>query len=179
MAVRKVITIADERLYQPSENVEQFDNKLRDLVRDMFDTMYEEHGVGLAAVQIGIMQKVIVIDLENAGFVKAALINPEVVETSDDTDFNEEGCLSVPGVTANLSRPKWVKVAYQDVFGSPKELEGADLLARALLHEIDHTNGKVFIDQLNSDERKKVEIDIKDVKEGRLPKHYHKPPYRK
>lgn len=178
MAVRKIITIADPVLYKESEMVVKFDGELRELIRDMFDTMYEERGVGLAAIQIGIPKKVIIIDLENSGFLKGVFINPEVVFTSPDMDFGEEGCLSIPGVTANLSRPKFVRISYQNMFGEKHEVEGSDLLARALLHEIDHTKGKVFIDQLEVTEREKVEPEIQDVKKGRKPEHFRKPPYR-
>jgi peptide deformylase len=86
--------------------------------------------------------------------------------------------LSVPGVTANLDRPRHVRVSYQDIFGKFHEIEGSDLLARALLHEIDHTQGKIFVDQLISEERQKVENEIDDIKHGREPKNFKKPAYR-
>lgn len=178
MAVKKIITIANPILYKPSETVEKFDSSLRSLIRDMFDTMYEDNGVGLAAVQIGILKRVIVVDLEKAGHIKGAFINPEVVEASDDFDYGEEGCLSVPGVTANLKRPKWVKISYQNAFGEKLEIEGNDFMARALLHEIDHTLGKVFIDALEEKDRQEVEEDIEYIRQGKMPKHYRKPPYR-
>jgi peptide deformylase len=178
MAVKKVITISSPVLYRESEKIEKFDGELRDLVRDMFDTMYEEHGVGLAAVQIGVLKRVIVIDLENSGFIKGVFINPEVIYTSPETQFGEEGCLSVPGVTANLKRPKHVRVSYQNIFGEHLEVQGSDLLARALLHEIDHVNGKVFVDQLEVEERQHVENEIQEVKKGRRPENFRKPNYR-
>jgi len=178
MAVKKIITLADPVLFKPSETVLKFDGELRNLIRDMFDTMYDEHGVGLAAVQIGVLKRVIVIDLENAGFIKGVFVNPEVVYTSPERQFGEEGCLSIPGVTANLSRPQKVRISYQNMFGEKLEVEGSDLFARALLHEIDHVNGKVFIDQLEVEERKKVENEIQDVKKGRRPENFRKPNYR-
>ncbi|MDH4263703.1 MAG: peptide deformylase [Spirochaetia bacterium] len=178
MAIRKIITLADSVLYRESEKVDKFNSELRDLIRDMFDTMYDESGVGLAAVQIGVLKRVIIIDLEHSGFIKGVFINPEVVFTSSEMQFGEEGCLSVPGVTANLSRPKHIRVAYQNMFGERLEIEGSDLLARALLHEIDHINGKVFVDQLEFEERQKVENDIQEVKKGRRPEHFRKPNYR-
>jgi peptide deformylase len=178
MAVKKIITLANPVLYQVSEKIEKFDGNLRNLIRDMFDTMYEDHGVGLAAVQIGVLRRVIIIDLENSGFIKGVFINPEVVYASSEMQFGEEGCLSVPGVTANLKRPKHIKIAYQNMFGEQREAQGSDLLARALLHEIDHINGKVFVDQLEAEERQNIESEIQDVKNGRRPEHFRKPNYR-
>jgi len=178
MAAKKIVTISNPVLYTASQRVETFDAELRDLVRDMYDTMYEENGVGLAAVQIGILKRVIVIDLEKSGFIKGVFINPEVVDTSSEMDFGEEGCLSVPGVTANLDRPKYVTIKFQNIFGEYQQIEGHDLLARALLHEIDHINGKVFIDQLEASERAAVEEDIQSVKNDRPIKNFHKPAYR-
>ncbi|MDH4199707.1 MAG: peptide deformylase [Spirochaetia bacterium] len=178
MSVRKIITISNKILYQESEIVTKFDSKLRALIRDMFDTMHEEHGVGLAAVQIGVLTRAIVIDLEKSGFAKGTFINPEIIEQSDDMEENEEGCLSIPGVTANLKRPKSVKISYQNIFGDFETKEAEGLFARALCHEIDHINGKVFIDQLDDAERSKVEEDILEVKGGRMPLHFQKPAYR-
>ena len=102
----------------------------------------------------------------------------EMVFTSSETQFGEEGCLSVPGVTANLKRPKHIRIAYQNMFGEHLEVEGSDLLARALLHEIDHVNGKVFVDQLEAEERQHVESEIQEVKKGRRPENFRKPKYR-
>lgn len=178
MAIKKIRTLADPVLYKVSSKVEKFDGKIRNLIRDMYDTMYEEHGVGLAAVQIGVLKRVIIIDLENSGFIKGVFINPEVVYESPDFQFGEEGCLSVPGVTANLKRPKHVRISYQTMFGEIREVEGRDLLARALLHEIDHINGKVFVDQLEVEERQNVENEIQEVKKGRRPENFRKPNYR-
>jgi len=178
MALHKVRTIPDPVLYKPGETVTEFNAELRTLVHDMFETMYHEEGVGLAAPQIGISKRVIVIDLENAGFEKGAYINPEVIETSTEIQDGEEGCLSVPGLVADLKRPKRVKVQYQDVFGETRTVEGEDLFARALLHEIDHTLGKVFIDLLEPEIYKEAEKEIEEIKSGKRKSPIRKPAYR-
>jgi peptide deformylase len=100
VAVKPVLTIQDERLYKVSDPIKKFDRELRDLVRDMFDSMAAEGGVGLAAVQIGVLKRVLVIDLVEKGFIKGAFINPRLIEASDEMQDGEEGCLSVPGLSA-------------------------------------------------------------------------------
>lgn len=179
MAVLKIRTIPDPILYHKSKPVTEFDKKLRDLVRDMFDTMYSESGVGLAAVQVGILKRVIVIDLENAGHSKGVFINPELLESSSDTVRQEEGCLSVPGLSAELERPRWVKVKYFDIFGKEHIIEGENIMARALVHEMDHLKGEVFIDKLEEKVRISVESDIERIKKGKKPKKSSPPEYRK
>ncbi len=179
MAVLKIRTIPDPVLYKKSARVTEFDKKLRDLVRDLFDTMYAESGVGLAAVQVGILTAVIVIDLEKMGHQKGVFVNPELVEASKETVIQEEGCLSVPGLSANLERPRRVKVRYQDVFGNEKYLEGENIMARALVHEMDHLKGEVFIDKLTPEVRQTVEEDIERIKRGLAPRNSSEPEYRK
>ncbi|MCS6985792.1 MAG: peptide deformylase [Leptospiraceae bacterium] len=179
MAVRKILTIADPRLYQVSEPVTKFDRKLRDLARDLFDSMYAAGGVGLAAVQIGVLKRIMVIDLLKEGFYKAVFVNPVLIEKSQELQQGEEGCLSVPGLSLPLARPKWVKVAYQDLMGKEHTIEAEMLMARALLHEMDHLDGKVFVDQLEPDLRLSVEEDIALIKKGAEPRHYKVPPYRR
>ncbi|GAB4427990.1 MAG: peptide deformylase [Turneriella sp.] len=178
MAVKPVLTIQDERLYKVSDPVTKFDKGLRDLVRDMFDSMAAEGGVGLAAVQIGILKRVLVIDLVEKGFIKGAFINPRLLEASKDMQDGEEGCLSVPGLSAELKRPRWVKIGYQDMSGNEKVVEGEMLLARAFLHEMDHLDGKVFVDQLEPDIHKMLAGDVDRIRKGLPVEHPHEPRYR-
>ncbi|MDH5716450.1 MAG: peptide deformylase [Spirochaetia bacterium] len=179
MAVRKILTIPDNRLYKISVEVTEFDKKLRDQVRDMFDSMRSASGVGLAGVQIGILKRIMVIDLEEAGFIKGVFINPVIEEKSEETQEGEEGCLSVPGITAPLLRPKWIKLSYQNLAGKRGTIEAEMLFARAVLHEMDHMDGKVFIDLLEPDIKKSLKNDIELVKKGKLPSSYNEPEYRK
>lgn len=178
MAVREILTIQDERLYQVSQPVKKFDKTLRDLVRDMFESMAEQGGVGLAAVQIGVLKRVLVIDLVEKGFIKGPFINPHVIETSKEMQEGEEGCLSVPGLSAELKRPRWVKIGYQDLSGNEKVVEGEMLLARAFLHEMDHLDGKVFVDQLEPAIHKMLVGDIDRIKHGIPIEHATEPKYR-
>ncbi|MCX7633190.1 MAG: peptide deformylase [Turneriella sp.] len=179
MAVRPILTIKDERLYQVSEPVTKFDRNLRNLVRDMFDSMAAEGGVGLAAVQIGVLQRVIVIDLVEKGFIKGAFVNPRLLEASEELQDGEEGCLSVPGLSAQLKRPRWVKIGYQDLSGNEKTIEGEMLLARAFLHEMDHLDGKVFVDQLEPEIHRLLAGDIERIKQGLPVANPKVPEYRK
>lgn len=179
MAILKIRTIPDPVLYKKSKPITQFNKELRDLVRDMFDTMYEKNGVGLAAVQVGILKRVIVIDLESMGHSKGVFINPEIIEVSDDTVRQEEGCLSVPGLSAELNRPRWVKARYFDVFGKEHTIEGENIMARALVHEMDHLDGEVFIDKLEKDVLASVQTDIERIKKGKKAKISQPPSYRK
>lgn len=179
MAVRKILTIPDPRLYQVSEPVTKFDRPLRDLARDMFDSMYAAQGVGLAAVQIGVLQRILIIDLEDQGFLKGVFVNPRVLEQSSELQDGDEGCLSVPGLSVPLKRPRWVKVGYQDLTGTERTVEGEMLLARAFLHEMDHLDGKVFVDQLEPDMKLAVAKDIELIKAGKEPRERKIPAYRR
>lgn len=180
MAVRDILTIPHETLYKPSEEITIFNNDgLKELIRDMFDTMYNARGVGLAAVQIGILKRLMVIDLTEMGYAKGVFINPTIADQSKDNQLGEEGCLSVPGLAADLERPQWVRIQYFDLKGKKQTITGKDLMARALLHEMDHMDGKVFIDQLEPDIRKPLEKDIKRIKKGKLPKGAKIPEYRR
>lgn len=178
MAIRSVLTIQDKRLYQPSEPVERFDRELRDLVRDMFDSMAAEGGVGLAAVQIGVLRRVIVIDLAEKGFIKGAFVNPKLLEASAEMQEGEEGCLSVPGLSASLKRPNWVKIGYQDMSGNAKTVDAEMLLARAFLHEMDHLDGKVFVDQLEPRLHQLLAGDVDRIKRGLRVERPAEPRYR-
>ncbi len=152
MSVREVVLLGDPILRERAEPVELFDDELRDLVRDMFDTMYVAEGAGLAAPQVGVRRRVIVVEVaeeEGATPVRLALANPELVEQSDEIDRGSEGCLSVPGVSEIVARPARVTIEGLDPDGKPVQVEAEGLLARVLQHEVDHVNGVLFIDRLS------------------------------
>ncbi len=165
MAIRIILTIPDPVLYTSSLPVTSFGRDLRNLVRDMYDTMNKANGVGLAAVQAGVLQRVLIIDLEHQGFRKGVFINPVLLESSGE-QRSEEGCLSVPGLSVPLTRPKKVVVEYQNLSGRTERVEAENLFARALLHEMDHLDGKVFIDLLEPDLRLAHAEEIEKIKQG-------------
>lgn len=145
MAIRNIRNNIDDNflLRKHAKRVENINHKVLILLEDMVETMYKEEGVGLAAPQIGILRRLVVIDI-GTGLIK--LINPEIIE-QDGQLQGIEGCLSVPGVTGEVIRPQRVRISAQDETGAYIELEGSDLLARAICHEIDHLNGVLFIDK--------------------------------
>ncbi|CAI6023443.1 peptide deformylase [Cohnella sp. JJ-181] len=148
MAIRLIVKHPDDVLRERAQEVTKFNANLHKLLDDMADTMYDADGVGLAAPQVGISKRVIVVDAdEEHGLIE--LINPEVV-SSEGEQFGPEGCLSIPGLQGDVRRPLKVKVKGQDRHGNPVEFEGSELLARAFLHEIDHLNGVLFIDLAES-----------------------------
>ena len=140
MALREIRYKDDDVLYKECKEVKKFDNKLGILLDDMYDTMSKANGVGLAAPQIGILKRVVVIDI---GEGRIELINPQIIETSG-SQTGTEGCLSFPGIWGEVERPDYAKVKAFDRFGSEFVLEGEELLARAICHECDHLNGIVF-----------------------------------
>lgn len=152
MAIRKIRTIGDEILRKKCKPVKEITPRITDLIKDMFETMYEANGVGLAAPQVGILKQIVVIDVEDGN--QYVLINPEIIET-DGEQTGPEGCLSVPGKSGTVTRPNHVKVKAFDTDMQPFVLEGEELLARAICHECDHLSGELFVD--------KVEGEIEDV----------------
>ena len=158
MSVRDIIVLPDQRLRRPSEPVSSFGKDLRKLVDDMFETMYAAPGIGLAAIQIGVPQRVVTMDLAKKDEPKQpqVFINPEITWTSDDKAIAEEGCLSIPEYYEEVERPAAVKVKYLDVDGKPHEIEASGLLATCLQHEIDHINGVLFIDHISKLKRDMV-----------------------
>src|SRR4051794_19868815 len=147
MAKRDILIIPDKQLRLKSAAVEKIDKSVRALVNDMFETMYEAPGIGLAAIQIGVPQRVVTMDLAKKDEPKAPLvfINPEVIWKSDEKMIYEEGCLSIPEYYEEVERPSAVKVKYLDLDGKQHEIEASGLFATCLQHEIDHTNGVLFI----------------------------------
>jgi peptide deformylase len=151
MAKRDILIIPDKRLRLKSEPVGAVDRTLRALINDMFETMYDAPGIGLAAIQIGVPKRVITMDLAKKDEPKApqVFINPEVTWTSDQKATYEEGCLSIPEYYEEVERPTAVRVKFLDRDGKPQELEVSGLPATCLQHEIDHINGILFIDHIS------------------------------
>ena len=146
-----ILLVPDARLRQKSRPVAQPDTaSVRPLIERMFHTMYEAPGIGLAAPQVGSLLRVVVIDLQRDDTrAPIALINPEIVAQSPELATREEGCLSLPGQYADVTRPARVRVRYLDESGAKREVEGEDLLAACLQHEIDHLDGVLFVDHLS------------------------------
>ncbi len=151
MAIRNVREIGEEVLTKKCKAVVEMP-RIKELIEDMLDTMYEANGVGLAAPQVGILKRIVVIDV--TGEDPHILINPRIVETSGE-QVGPEACLSVPGKSGTVKRPNYVKVVGLDVNMTEYELEGTELLARAICHELDHLDGKLYVD--------KVEGPLQDV----------------
>ena len=158
MAVREIIKLPDKRLRLASEPIKRIDSAIRKLVDDLFETMYEAPGIGLAAIQIGIAKRVVTMDLSKKDEAQApqVFINPEIVWASDETSKYEEGCLSIPEFYEEVERPAKVKVKYLDIDGKEHEIEATGLLATCLQHEIDHTNGVLFIDHISKLKRDRI-----------------------
>jgi peptide deformylase len=151
MTKRPIITAPDPRLQAVSADVEKVDSEIRKLVDDMAESMYAADGIGLAAVQIGVPKRVIVIDLDQKEGKKnpRAFINPKILWASEEMAVFEEGCLSVPEIWDDVERPARIKAEYLDLDGKKVELEADGMLATCLQHEMDHLNGVLFIDHLS------------------------------
>ena len=151
MSIRDIVTIPDPILRQPSALVERVDDDLRRLAQDMLDTMYDAPGIGLAAPQIGVSRRLVVLDVSEKDGDKNPLvmINPEILTLSGERRSYEEGCLSIPDVKVEIERPTIVKVRYLDREGRLQELTADGLLATAIQHEVDHLDGRLIIDFLS------------------------------
>lgn len=145
MAIRELRYNGDEILRKRSREVEVVDDRIREILNDMDETMHADNGVGLAAVQVGILKRLVVIDIEYDGSPSLKLVNPVIVKAKGEQEV-EEGCLSFPNQFAKVIRPKEVTVKALDENGKPITVKGKDLLAQALCHEIDHLDGKLFVD---------------------------------
>lgn len=153
--VREIRLLGDPVLRRPSDPVPDVDDAVRALVDDLVETMYAADGVGLAAPQVGVSLRVIVVDTrEEEGEGALALINPRIAEASADTDRAEEGCLSIPGIADIVERPARVVIEAVDPGGAPVRVEAEGLRARALQHEVDHLDGVLFLDRLSALKRK-------------------------
>jgi peptide deformylase len=151
MTIRKILTEPDPFLRKKSKEVEAVDNEIRSLMDDMLETMYEAPGIGLAAIQIGVPKRVIVMDLSRENEKKQPMyfVNPKIITKSEIDSAYEEGCLSVPGQFAEIDRPNRCKVKYLDYNGEDQILNAEGLLATCIQHEIDHLEGILFIDYLS------------------------------
>ncbi|MCR5222512.1 MAG: peptide deformylase [Lachnospiraceae bacterium] len=144
MALRTIREIGDDVLKKPCKEVKEMTGRLKVLIDDMLETMYDADGVGLAAPQVGILKRIVVIDVGDGPIV---LVNPKIVAT-DGEQTGQEGCLSVPGKCGDVTRPNYVKVVALNEEMEPVEIEGTELLARALCHEIDHLDGHLFVEKV-------------------------------
>jgi peptide deformylase len=155
MAKLEILTFPDERLRRRAEPVSVVDDGVRKLVDDMLETMYEAPGIGLAAIQVNVPRRVVVIDVSEGKDEPLCLINPEIL-SRDGVEEMEEGCLSVPGFYENVTRAEQIKVAALDRDGEPFELETGGLLAVCIQHEIDHLDGKLFVDHISILKRQRI-----------------------
>ena len=158
MALREIIKLPDKRLRLVSDLVKAVDGDVRALVDDMFEAMYDAPGVGLAAIQLGVPKRIVTVDTAKKDEPKQpqVFINPAIVWTSEETAIYEEGCLSIPEYYEEVERPSQVKVKFLDLAGKTQEVEADGLLATVLQHEIDHTNGVLFIDHISKLKRDRV-----------------------
>ncbi|MBY5651137.1 peptide deformylase [Rhizobium leguminosarum] len=158
MTIKPLIILPDPVLRQLSKPVERVDSDLQRLAGDMLETMYDAPGIGLAAIQVGVPRRMLVIDISREGEEKQpqVFINPEIVKSSDERSVYEEGCLSIPDYYAEVERPATVSVKYLDRNGKEQTVEADGLLATCLQHEIDHLNGVLFIDYISRLKREMV-----------------------
>jgi peptide deformylase len=158
MALRDIIILPDKRLRQVSKPVAKISEEIRQLVGDMFETMYEAPGIGLAAIQVGVPSRVVVMDLSKreTEAEPKVFINPEITWSSDEKSVYEEGCLSIPEVHEDVERPARVKVKYLDLDGHPHQEDAEGLFATCIQHEVDHLNGVLFIDHISRLKRERT-----------------------
>jgi peptide deformylase len=158
MALRDIILLPDKRLRQTSEPVKTVDAEVRTLVDDMLETMYKAPGVGLAAIQVGVPRRIVTLDTAKKDEEQKpqVFLNPEILWTSEEKGTYEEGCLSIPEYYEEVERPVAIKVRYMDLDGKSHEIEADGFLATVLQHEIDHTNGVLFIDHISKLKRDRV-----------------------
>ena len=168
MSIKDIITVPDEKLKKISEPIEQVGENEKKLIRDLFDSMYHSKGIGLAAVQIGILKRIVVIDISNKDEKKKPIsfINPIIRKLSEDTSIYEEGCLSIPDTFIEIERPKICEVEYIDLDGKKNFLKCDGLLSTCLQHEINHLDGKLIIDHLSKLKRDLIIKKISKVKKN-------------
>jgi len=158
MALRDIIILPDKQLRSVSKPVVKISDDIRTLVADMFETMYEAPGIGLAAIQVGVPSRVIVMDLSKreAEAEPRVFINPEITWSSEEQSLYEEGCLSIPDVHEDVERPARVKIRYLDLEGKPHEEDAEGLFSTCIQHEVDHLNGVLFIDHISKLKRERI-----------------------
>ena len=166
MTIKDIITVPNEMLKKISEPIEKVGDNEKKLINDLFETMYHSKGIGLAAVQVGILKRVLVIDVSTKEEKKNPLsfINPTIKKVSDETSIYEEGCLSIPETFIEIERPKICEVEYIDIDGKKKNLKCDGLLSTCLQHEINHLDGKLIIDHLS---KLKKDIIIKKISKSK------------
>ena len=168
MAILDVLRFPDERLRTKATPVAEVNDEIKNIVADMFETMYAENGVGLAATQVDIHQRIVVIDVSEDKEQSYVLINPEIIKRNDEVMINEEGCLSVPSSYAKVERHTEVTVRALNINGEVFELDATELLSICIQHELDHLNGVLFVDYLSPLKRKRIQTKLE--KEARLAK---------
>ncbi len=156
MAKRTILSFPDKRLHTVAKPVQSVDDRVKALVADMLETMYDAEGIGLAATQIDVHERVVVIDISEHRDAPIVLINPEIVWASDEKVLNEEGCLSVPGIYDGVMRSTSVKATALDAEGTLRTIEAEGLLAVCIQHELDHLLGKVFVEYLSPLKRNRI-----------------------
>jgi peptide deformylase len=172
MAKRTILSFPDKRLHTVAQPVQDVDARIKTLVSDMLETMYDAAGIGLAATQIDVHERLVVIDVSEERNQPIVLINPEIVWASDEKILNEEGCLSVPGIYDGVERSTAVKVTALDLDGESRTIEADGLLAVCIQHELDHLLGKVFVEYLSPLKRNRIKSKLlkqqrEEQKEGR------------
>ena len=155
MSRLEILHFPDPRLRRRAEPVSVVDDEVRRLIDDMLETMYDAPGIGLSAPQVNVAKRVVTIDVSQERSAPVCLVNPEVLATDGETE-TEEGCLSVPGVYELVKRPEWVRVSALDRDGRPREVEAEGLLAVCIQHEIDHLDGRLFVDYLSRLKRQRI-----------------------
>jgi peptide deformylase len=166
MTILNVLRFPDERLRTKAATVVEVNNDVTQIIDDMLETMYDENGVGLAATQVNIHQRIVVINVSEDKDQSYVLINPEIISHSNETEINEEGCLSVPGCYAKVDRYTEVTVKALDRDGKEFTLTATELLAICIQHELDHLDGKLFVDYLSPLKRQRIKTKLE--KEARL-----------
>ena len=156
MALLKILEFPNPKLRQRAIEVKMFNDSLKTTCEDMLETMYDAKGIGLAAIQVNILKRIIVIDLSEEKNEPFIFINPEIIKVSNDTKQYGEGCLSVPGIYENVTRPNSLSAKYFDMDGNEHQLEADGLLSVCLQHEIDHLDGRVFVDHLSRLKQEKI-----------------------
>ena len=157
MAIRKILKFPDQDLRIKAKPVESFDDELKTLTDDMFETMHSVNGIGLAATQIGVAKQVAVIDISPEKNEPLVIVNPaiQILDPSKTEDY-DEGCLSVPGFFEKISRPSDIKLTYQDLDGKKQEIKPEGLLTKVVQHELDHLNGRLFVDHISELKRRRI-----------------------
>ena len=168
----KIYMLGQETLRTPANRIVKVDDSIRKLAKDMLITMYSSKGIGLAAPQVGVQKRILVIDLnfEAPESPPNVFINPEIISSSASVDTYEEGCLSIPGVYLNVVRPSSIKLSYRDEMGRPKKMNADGLMARCIQHEIDHLNGVCFVDKVTDEEELKKQLNEKNFKQSDVKK---------